>query len=109
VTGPDEYSTVVNNNLFTNLMAAENLRLAADAVERVRVESPPDHHRLVQRTGLRDDEVVHWRRAADQMYIPYDPKVGVHLQDDNFLDQVPWDFAGTPADHYPSCCITTRW
>ena len=42
VTGPDEYATVVNNNLFTNLMAAENLRLAADAVERARAEAPAD-------------------------------------------------------------------
>ncbi|WP_204293434.1 HAD family hydrolase [Actinoplanes campanulatus] len=101
VTGPDEYTTVVDNNLFTNVMAAENLRLAADVVDRLRLESPPDHRRLVDRTGLDDDEVGVWRRAADEIYIPYDEQAGVHLQDDGFMDQAPWDFAGTPRDRYP--------
>jgi alpha,alpha-trehalose phosphorylase len=101
VTGPDEYSTVVDNNLFTNLMAAENLTIAADAVARVRSESPDDHHRLVARTGLREEEIATWRLAAEHIHIPYDDKLGVHLQDDGFLKQAPWDFAGTPADRYP--------
>jgi alpha,alpha-trehalose phosphorylase len=101
VTGPDEYTTVVDNNLFTNLMAAENLRLAADYVDQVRAESPPDYQRLVDRTGLTDEEVTVWRRAAEQIYIPYDEAAGVHLQDDDFLDQAPWDIAGTPPDRFP--------
>ncbi|MBO0692297.1 MAG: beta-phosphoglucomutase family hydrolase [Acidimicrobiaceae bacterium] len=101
VTGPDEYTTVVDNNLFTNLMAAENLRLAADYVELVRTESPSDYRRLVERTGLIDDEQATWRRAAELIYVPYDKAAGVHLQDDRFLDQAPWDFTGTPPEHYP--------
>jgi alpha,alpha-trehalose phosphorylase len=101
VTGPDEYTTVVDNNLFTNLMAAENLRLAADWVDRVRAESPPDYRRLVDRTGLERHEVAAWRHTADQVYIPYDESFGVHLQDDGFLDQAPWDFGSTPPDRFP--------
>jgi alpha,alpha-trehalose phosphorylase len=101
VTGPDEYSTVVDNNLFTNLMAAENLSTAADAVARLRAESPPDYRRLIDRVGLRDEEEAAWRRAAEQIYVPFDEKAHVHLQDDHFLEQEPWDFAGTPQDRYP--------
>jgi alpha,alpha-trehalose phosphorylase len=101
VTGPDEYTTVVDNNLFTNLMAAENLRLAADYVDQVRAESPPDYRRLVDRTGLADGEVNAWRHAAEQIYIPYDEAAGVHLQDDGFLDQAPWDLTDTPPDRFP--------
>ena len=101
VTGPDEYTTVVDNNLFTNLMAAENLRVAAEAVDRVRTESPPDFRRVADRIGLADDEVANWRRAAEQIYVPYDEAAAVHLQDDGFLDQAPWDFAGTAPDRYP--------
>jgi alpha,alpha-trehalose phosphorylase len=101
VTGPDEYSTVVDNNLFTNLMAAETLGAAAEAVDRLRAESPEDHARLVERTGLREGEVATWRRAAEQIHLPYDEQAGVHLQDDRFLDQTPWDFAGTPPESYP--------
>ena len=101
VTGPDEYSTVVDNNLFTNLMAAENLRLAADACERVRVESPNDYSRLVEDIGLAHEEIVTWRRAAEVMYLPYDEKARIHVQDDGFLNQAHWDFAGTPPEQYP--------
>ncbi|MBO0715098.1 MAG: hypothetical protein J2P59_10095, partial [Acidimicrobiales bacterium] len=101
VTGPDEYTTVVDNNLFTNLMAAENLRLAAEYVEVMRAESPTDYGRLVERTALTDEEVTRWRRAAELIYVPYDEEAGVHLQDDRFLDQAPWDFSGTPPERYP--------
>jgi len=45
--------------------------------------------------------VTAWRRAAEQIYIPYDEAAGIHLQDDDFLDQAPWDFAGTPPDRFP--------
>jgi alpha,alpha-trehalose phosphorylase len=101
VTGPDEYTTVVDNNLFTNLMAAENLTIAADSVDRLRAESPVDFSRLVDHIGLRNEEVAAWRRAADEIYIPYDDRAGVHLQDDSFLDYEQWDFAGTSPDRYP--------
>jgi alpha,alpha-trehalose phosphorylase len=101
VTGPDECTTVVNNNLFTNLMAAENLRLAATYVDRVRTESPPDYRRLIDRTRLATDELAAWRRAAEEIYVPYDEVTGIHLQDDDFLDQAPWDISGTPPDRFP--------
>ena len=35
VTGPDEYTAVVDDNVFTNLMAARNLRAAAGACARI--------------------------------------------------------------------------
>lgn len=101
VTGPDEYSTVVDNNLFTNLMAAENLRTAADAVAALRSHDRDAYDRLVARTGLAPQEPDVWRRAAERMHVPYDARAGVHLQDDGFIDRKPWDFASTPAEKYP--------
>jgi alpha,alpha-trehalose phosphorylase len=101
VTGPDEYTTVVNNNTYTNLMARENLRFAADAVDQVR-EAGPDHYRdLVRRTGFEPAEAEDWRRAAERMYVPFDSRLGIHPQDDEFLDKKKWDFAHTPRDKYP--------
>ena len=35
------------------------------------------------------------------MYLPYDEEAGIHLQDDEFLDQKPWDFENTPPEKYP--------
>ncbi|MGA7688130.1 MAG: beta-phosphoglucomutase family hydrolase [Jiangellales bacterium] len=101
VTGPDEYTTVVDNNLFTNLMAAENLALAVQVVEKLRDEAPADYKRLVERTDLAPDEIDLWRQCADLIYVPYDSTEQVHLQDEGFLDLEPWDFAGTPPEKYP--------
>ena len=101
VTGPDEYTTVVNDNAYTNLMARHNLRLAADAVAWLAAEDPAAHRRLVRELGLGDEEPEGWRRTAEAMYVPFDPERGIHPQDDSFLEREVWDFAGTPRDRYP--------
>ena len=101
VTGPDEYNTVVNNNAYTNLMARENLRFAAETVESLRATKPDAYNALVHNTALEPSEVEAWIRAAERMYVPYDEKLGITLQHDGFLDDEPWDFRNTPRDHYP--------
>ena len=101
VTGPDEYNTVVNNNAYTNLMARENLRYAAQTVEALRATDPDAYSTLVHKTALEPSEVEAWIRAADSMYVPYDEKLKIIPQDDSFLDREPWDFKNTPHDHYP--------
>ena len=101
VTGPDEYNAVVNNNAYTNLMARENLRYATQVVEFLRKTKPDAYDTLVERTALEDSEVDAWRRAAENMYVPYDEKLNIILQDDNFLDREPWDLRNTPSDRYP--------
>ncbi|MBV8522153.1 MAG: glycoside hydrolase family 65 protein, partial [Acetobacteraceae bacterium] len=101
VTGPDEYNTVVNNNAYTNLMARENLRYAAEVVGSLRASKPDVYQALVDKTALEAQEIDAWIRAADRMYLPYDEGLGIIPQDDSFLDREPWDFKNTPADHYP--------
>ena len=101
VTGPDEYTTVVNNNLYTNLMARDNLLAASDVVGWLRERHPEEHEVLSRRTGLHEGEEHDWREAGHLMYVPFDEQAQVHLQDDDFLDREVWDFAGTPPDKYP--------
>jgi alpha,alpha-trehalose phosphorylase len=101
VTGPDEYNTVVNNNTYTNLMARENMWIAAAVVSDLKRDQPDRFKVLVDRTGLEPEEVEQWQRAADNMYVPYDEQLGIHPQDDTFLDKEPWDFVNTPVDKYP--------
>ncbi len=93
VTGPDEYTAVVDNNVFTNLMAQRNLREAARAVTR-----QPD---VAGRLRVAEAEVEVWLRAAALMAVPYDTQRGVHMQSDAFTHHEEWDFAGTPAENYP--------
>lgn len=101
VTGPDEYTTVVDNNLYTNLMARENLLSAAEAAEWIRGRRPDRWQEVTRRTGLKDEEVDLWRRAAEKMHVPFDAKERLYLQDDGFLSREMWDFAGTPPEKYP--------
>ena len=101
VTGPDEYNTVVDNNVYTNLMARENLRYAAETVERLQELRPDLFIALVHKTRLDPSEVSEWKQAADRMFVPYDERLQITPQDDQFLKQEPWDFDRTPADKYP--------
>ena len=77
VTGPDEYNAVVNNNAYTNLMARENLRYATQVVEFLRKTEPGAYDALVHKTALEPSEVNAWIRAAENMYVPYDEKLGI--------------------------------
>ena len=93
VTGPDEYSAVADNNVYTNLMAQRNLRGAAQAVLR--------HPRPAAALGAGPEEASAWRDAAEAMLILYDERRGVHPQAERFTEHQPWDFAHTSPDQYP--------
>ncbi|MBB3602333.1 trehalose/maltose hydrolase-like predicted phosphorylase [Mycolicibacterium sp. BK556] len=84
VTGPDEYTAVVRDNVFTNLMAAHNLRTAVKACQR-----NPDAARAQEVTT---EETAAWREAADRVHIPYDDYLGVHQQCEGFTRLREWDF-----------------
>ncbi|WP_322748424.1 MULTISPECIES: glycoside hydrolase family 65 protein [unclassified Frankia] len=93
VTGPDEYSAVVDNNIYTNVMAQQNLVEAANAVRR----HPEKAHEL----GVNAEEAASWRDAAENMCIPFDEKLGVHPQSAGFTRHQVWDFEQTRPDQYP--------
>jgi alpha,alpha-trehalose phosphorylase len=101
VTGPDEYTTVVNDNTFTNLMARLNLNYAASAVRRIQRERPRDYQALVHTVKLKPGEVESWERAAAAMYVPYDQQRGMNPQDSSFLERERWDLENTPREHFP--------
>ncbi|WP_029211482.1 glycoside hydrolase family 65 protein [Arsenicicoccus bolidensis] len=101
VTGPDEYTTVVNNNLFTNVMARDNLERAARAVRELQENDPSGHARLVRRLRLEDEEIVEWEACAKHMEIPYDDELGIHPQDDHFIDREVWDLSRTDPARRP--------
>jgi alpha,alpha-trehalose phosphorylase len=101
VTGPDEYTTVVNDNLFTNVMARFNLRHAANAVRELAERDGIQYEQALTRLDLDLDEVGQWEKAADDMAIPFDEHMGVHPQDQHFLDREVWDLENTPLDKRP--------
>lgn len=92
VTGPDEYTALVDNDFYTNAMARRHLRYAAQEVERLRAASPAAYAGLAERLAFDPAELADWRRAADLMWLPVDPASGVHPQDDTFMGKP--DFPG---------------
>ncbi|WP_432590172.1 glycosyl hydrolase family 65 protein [Streptomyces sp. HD1123-B1] len=93
VTGPDEYSALGDDNVYTNLMAQSNLRAAADVVER--------HPAKGAELGVDDEEAAAWRDAAESITIPYNKTLGVHEQHTGFTGHQEWDFHNTRPDDYP--------
>jgi trehalose/maltose hydrolase-like predicted phosphorylase len=84
VTGPDEYTAIVRDNVFTNLMAAHNLQVAAAACAR--------HPEQARTFGVTTEETAAWRNAANAANIPYDEELGVHQQCEGFTTFAEWDF-----------------
>jgi len=92
VTGPDEYSAVADDNLYTNLMAARALVSAAEAAHR--------HPGVAQSLDVTPEEASRWRDAAAAVHVPYDSVLQVHQQSAGFTGHDEWDFADS-GDEYP--------
>ena len=101
VTGPDEYTTVVNNNLFTNVMARFNLRRAVKAVRDLRSRDTAAYEALATELELDPREVEQWEAAAEGMHIGWDECFGIHPQDDSFLEKEVWDVNSTDEAAFP--------
>jgi alpha,alpha-trehalose phosphorylase len=93
VTGPDEYTALIDNNTFTNLMAARNLHEAAEAAVRY-----PDG---AAELGVEASEIEAWRNASEAMAVPFDAELGVTAQSEGFTRYRRWDFDATGPDEYP--------
>ncbi|WP_028707318.1 glycoside hydrolase family 65 protein [Propionicicella superfundia] len=101
VTGPDEYTAVVNDNLFTNVMARANLRAAVRNLRWLAGHDAAAYRSARQRLSLTEDEITEFSRIAESMHVPFDDRLGIHPQDDDFLSKELWDLQNTPADKRP--------
>lgn len=97
VTGPDEYTALIDDNWYTNRMAQKHLRLTVQAVRTVQAHAPESRAAL----QVDEDELTAFSHAADAMYLPFDAARDLDAQDASFLDKPRWDVAGTPAEHFP--------
>lgn len=101
VTGPDEYTAVVNDNLFTNVMARANLRAAVRDLRWLEGHDPLAYDAACRRLALTDREIAEFEHVAEAMHVPYDDLFGIHPQDDAFLSKELWDLPNTPPDKRP--------
>lgn len=87
VTGPNEYENNVNNNWYTNYIAAWCLEYAKYALEYVKKKQDWHYMQIVDETGFDESEFAKWADIIENMYYPDDKKKGVFLQQDGFLDK----------------------
>ena len=99
VTGPDEYTCLVNNNYYTNLSVKHHLRNTLLICSRLREADPPLS--LYDRFGLADDELAEFQRVSDHIYLPYDEKLGIYAQDDSFLQKHRMDLKSMGRESFP--------
>jgi maltose phosphorylase len=87
VTGPNEYENNVNNNFYTNYSAKWCIDYAYEQIQKVSLEYPSDHKRIVEKVKLSDAEVLDWKKVSGNMYLPKSDELGIYLQQDGFLDK----------------------
>lgn len=101
VTGPDEYTALVNNNFYTNSMAKFHLQFAIDLCEKLKAYDCVEYEKILQKIGLTNSEIKQWQTIADKMYIPFDESRAINPQDDTFLAKKKWDLEKTPKNKFP--------
>ncbi|WP_217586261.1 glycoside hydrolase family 65 protein [Lentibacillus saliphilus] len=101
VTGPDEYTCIVNNNYYTNAMAKFNLTWAVKAINLMKRKAPEHWHKLQAEQDVTTAEVDDFLLAAENMYLPVDDTLKINPQDDTFLNKGVWDIAETPKEQFP--------
>lgn len=95
VTGPDEYTCIVNNNYYTNVLAQHNLNWAVKFYELLQEKD------VIDKIKLENREIEEFKKAAEMMYLPYDLELDINPQDDSFLSKKVWDIENTPKDKFP--------
>jgi maltose phosphorylase len=107
VTGPNEYENNINNNWYTNKLAAWCMRYAREAAELVKSTDADEYLRIVALTNFKEEqEFADWTNIADQMYYPFDTKHNVYLQQDGYLDKEQILVADLAAEHRP---LNQKW
>ncbi len=88
VTGPNEYENNVNNNWYTNYIAAWTLRYTIQAVETVKRLNPNAFAELADRIHFREEkEIAKAKDIVEKMHYPFDETRQVFLQQSDFLDK----------------------
>lgn len=101
VTGPDEYTCIVNNNYYTNVLT-KNLFVQIGAIfNELNKSHKSDLEKLTYKLKFKTSELKTFKKAGFAMNLPYDKKRDLHPQDDSFFNKKVWDFKNTPKNKYP--------
>ena len=99
VTGPNEYENNVNNNWYTNRIAARSIGLFVTQARRASKER-------LDKLGVTPEELAHMLDVVERMYYPEDAQLGIFVQHDTFLDKDLMPASDIPAQERP---INQHW
>ncbi len=100
VTGPDEYTCLVNNNYYTNASAKYSMQWFLKFIQRLAKEKDA-YQQFVKENALTEEEIQEMKEAEEKMFLPYDETLGINPQDDSFLQKPIWDLEHTPQEAFP--------
>ncbi len=105
ITGPDEYTAIVNNNYYTNLLAKYHLKFASELFDEFTTDKTENlktaFEKLCMRISFNKNEALRMKEASNAMYLPYDKELGIFAQDDSFLNKPMWPFSEKNKSLYP--------
>jgi maltose phosphorylase len=88
VTGPNEYENNVNNNWYTNYIAAWTLFNTMEGIIWVKENKPEHYKSIIEKTGfVPGQEIPRWETIIDTVYLPESPELGIFLQQEGYLDK----------------------
>lgn len=87
VTGPNEYENNVNNNWYTNTMAAWNLEYTLEVTKLLKEKYADKYNELIDKLAVTEEEMAKWQDIVDKMYKPEDKELGIFLQQDGYMDK----------------------
>jgi trehalose/maltose hydrolase-like predicted phosphorylase len=91
VIGPDEYHDNVDDNAYTNLMAAWNLRCGAESARLLQQRWPDRWNELASRLQLRNEEVNTWPKLAKATFTGFNSQTHIFEQFSGYFDKEPVD------------------
>lgn len=101
VCGPDEYTPIVDNNCYTNYLTRKHLYYSLETAEFLKKKFPEKFAELSGKCRLTEEELSLWKRAADNMYLPYNSEYGMYMQDDQFMYRDPVDLDALDPNRMP--------
>jgi maltose phosphorylase len=87
VTGPNEYENNVNNNWYTNRIAAWTLEYTLEVIDYLKANEPERYKKLEAKLQINAEETAKWRDIVDNMFYPADDELGIFLQQEGYMDK----------------------
>ncbi|AIQ12133.1 glycoside hydrolase family 65 protein [Paenibacillus durus] len=106
VTGPNEYENNVNNNWYTNRIAAWTMEYTLEALAYLLENEETRYAELVDKLGLLESETDKWQDIIAKMYYPLSEEKGIFLQQDGFLDKQIIPVKELAPEHLP---LNQKW